>query len=78
MDSIEAMFWVVKIHRKNFLKRWICASLESKLSFCLVSRLKDLSGYDFDIPVNIEKIKIAKCGKTKEVLSGKTFFNTFN
>ena len=68
----------MKIHRNFFLKRWICASLESKFSFCLVSRLKDLSGYDFDIPVNIEKMKIAKCGKTKEVLSGKTFFNTFN
>ena len=52
--------------------------MESKHSFSLVSRLKDLSGYDFDIPVNIEKMKIAKCGKTKEVLSGKTFFNTIN
>ena len=47
--------------------------MESKHSFSLVSRLKDLSGYDFDIPVNIENIEIAKFVKTKKVLSGETW-----
>ena len=57
----------MRTHRKSW-ERGFFASLESKLSFCIVGRLKDFFGYDLDMVFNIENTEIAKHGKQKKVL----------